>query len=443
MHIGIVPYSNPSHGGSYQYSLALLDALTTAVVQNSGGRHRGTVIVRSNRDTSWLNGSGASLEHAMCPYSGRERFIEMVEQSVGNGWLRDTVMTAAYRLAPATLRDPDKIWSNKTARDFFRNRGIDWMIYTTPNPQSFEVGLPYVMPVYDLQHRLQPGFPEVSANGAWERREYLYRNGTRYATLVLADSEVGKEDILHYYGRYGLTPDRIRVLPYVPPPYLTRDVSADVRKKVRRTYKLPERYLFYPAQLWPHKNHVRLVQAMGLLREQGLQVHLVLCGTHSGTIRATVLRDLIREARRLGVVEQLTYLGYVSNEMMSALYAEALALAMPTFFGPTNIPIVEAWLFGCPVLTSDIRGIREHIADAGLLVNPRSVECIADGLRRLWEDKALRDELSRRGLQRLSDYNHEHFSKLVSDLVDEASVRARNHKGSVHCSIPTMAATST
>ena len=51
-----------------------------------------------------------------------------------------------------------------------------------------------------LQHRLQPEFPEVSANGEWEWREYLFRNGARYATLLLADSEVGKEDILNFYG---------------------------------------------------------------------------------------------------------------------------------------------------------------------------------------------------------------------------------------------------
>ena len=72
------------------------------------------------------------------------------------------------------------------------------------------------MAIHDLQHRLQPEFPEVSANGEWERREYRFRNGARYATLLLADSEVGKEDLLNFYGPYGVTPDRVKVLPFIP-----------------------------------------------------------------------------------------------------------------------------------------------------------------------------------------------------------------------------------
>ena len=76
---------------------------------------------------------------------------------------------------------------------------------------------------------------------------------------------------------------------------------------------------------------------------------------------------------------------------------EQRALVMPTFFGPTNIPILEAWAFGCPVLTSDIRGIREQVGDAAVLVNPRSVEAIADGIYRLWTDENLGRMLGERG----------------------------------------------
>ena len=80
----------------------------------------------------------------------------------------------------------------------------------------------------------------------------------------------------------------------------------------------------------------------------------------------------------MGLEGELRYLGYVPDEDMSGLYAGAVALVMPTFFGPTNIPVVEAWTFGCPVLTSDIRRIREQAGNAAVLVDPRSVEAIAD-----------------------------------------------------------------
>ena len=427
MHIAVVPHSVPSKGGSYQYSLAVLEALATLPLGRGGDQC--TLLVRSARELGYLNDYGSHWNLARLPFFTRERLVDMIEITVGEGWLRDAVTRTAYRLAPAGMTNPDRIWSNRTVYQFLKQRGVDWAQYTTPSAQSFEIGLPYVMPVYDLQHRLQPEFPEVSAYGAWEHREYLYRNGTRHATLILADSEVGKEDILHYYGSYGVTPDRVKVLPYVPAPYLSRDVSQQERTRARDTYRLPERYLFYPAQLWPHKNHVRIVQAMGLLKEeQGTEIHLVLCGTYRGAIRTHVFQEMMREANRLRITQQIHYLGYVPNAAMSALYAEAVGLVMPTFFGPTNIPIVEAWLFGCPVLTSDIRGIREQVGDAGLLVDPRSVEAIAAGMRRLWEENALRANLAQRGTQRLAMHSQQDFCAKLGEIIAETNLRVREQR---------------
>src|SRR4029453_16568851 len=96
------------------------------------------------------------------------------------------------------------------------------------------------------------------------------------------------------------------------------------------------------------------------------------------------MQELVAVAQKRGVANQIRLLGYVPNEDMSPLYAQAVALIIPTFFGPTIIPVLEAWAFGCPVLTSDIRGIREQVGDAALLVDPRSIESIADGIYRLW-----------------------------------------------------------
>jgi len=298
-----------------------------------------------------------------------------------------------------------------------------------PNSLAFETGIPYVMAIHDLQHRLQPEFPEVSANGAWEVREYLFRNGTRYATLLLTDSEVGKEDILNFYGPYGVTPDRVKVLPFLPACYLAVDVSESERQRVRTIYHLPERYLFYPAQFWPHKNHACIVQALGLLKqEHHIKVPIVFCGSYAGAIRRRTFREVMSLSHQLGLEDQVHYLGYVPDDDMSGLYAEALALVMPTFFGPTNIPVLEAWAFGCPVLTSDIRGIREQVGDAGVLVNLRSAEAIADGIYRLWTDENLRRTLVDRGRQRLAAYTPDDYRKRLIEILEEVKARVRSER---------------
>jgi glycosyltransferase involved in cell wall biosynthesis len=119
--------------------------------------------------------------------------------------------------------------------------------------------------------------------------------------------------------------------------------------------------VFYPAQFWPHKNHIHIVQALGLLKQvHQLKIPVVFCGSYDGEIRESTFREVMRFSSQLGLEGELRYLGSAPDEDMSGLYAGAAALVMLIFFGPTNIPALEAWAFGCPVLTSDIRSIREH-----------------------------------------------------------------------------------
>jgi glycosyltransferase involved in cell wall biosynthesis len=193
---------------------------------------------------------------------------------------------------------------------------------------------------------------------------------------------------------------------------------------VREHYRLPDRYLFYPANFWPHKNHVRIVQAIGTLKaEAGLEVHVAFTGTSGDELARATAADVSRSAQELGIGDAVHELGYVEDSDMSALYAEAEGLVMPTFFGPTNIPVLEAWAFGCPVLTSDIRGIREQVGDAGVLVRPDSVASIAEGIHRLWSDENLRRELAERGRMRLASYQPEDYRGRLEDIVDDARGR--------------------
>jgi len=101
---------------------------------------------------------------------------------------------------------------------------------------------------------------------------------------------------------------------------------------------------------------------------------------------------------------------------------------MPTFFGPTNIPPLEAWHFRRPVITSDIPGMREQIGDAGLLVDPRLPQALAEAMQRLWRDEALCSELVARGEQRLASFNWSSFVDKLATFVMEACERVRTER---------------
>ncbi|HEX8474370.1 MAG TPA: glycosyltransferase family 1 protein [Pyrinomonadaceae bacterium] len=424
MRIGIFPELNRLSGGVFQYGLTMLHALRG--LKSSDDEY--VIFAHEGFDgeafASLEAGAAWRVESVVPPSLRRQTFF-VLSRALGETrsreavqWLRGQMQRASSR-GKATI-DPDVVRRCPEVARWLRRCGVELMLYPAANPLSFETGMPSVVAVHDLQHRLQPEFPEVSADGVWEQREYLYRNLARHATLLLTDSETGREDVLNFYAEYGATPERVKVLPFLPAHYLTSDIAEDERQRVRATHHLPERYLFYPAQFWPHKNHARLVRALGLLKQQGINVSIVLVGSHAGEIREATFQDVESLAHEQGVAEHVHYLGYVPDEDMSALYAEAVALVMPTFFGPTNIPVLEAWAFDCPVLTSDIRGIREQAGDAALLVNPRSVEELAEGIRRLWTDENLRQTLTAQGRRRLATYSYRDYCRRLGEIIEEA-----------------------
>ena len=417
MRIGVVAHLSGSGGGGYQYGLAILHAMEgwvdrtgypdELVLATDDVTHP---VAANLREKGWSIVAMPQWARRIAGVGSAGRLFRRL--------LGDKVAWELYRrLRPMDL---DAAAVRPAARDWMASIGAEMMLYTAATPLSFWGGVPYVMAIHDLQHRLNPRFPEVSANGQWEGRERLYRNGSRLAVRLLADSEVGREDILEAYGVFGVTEDKVKVLPFVPPPYLKEVRPEDIRR-VRAMYGLPDQYFFYPAQIWPHKNHRRIVEALGLLRQrQGLRIHVVFCGSNSGSLRAKTFREVAALSRQVGVEDETHYLGYVADSDMAALYSGAVALLMPTFFGPTNIPVLEAWQCNCPVITSNIRGIREQVGDAAFLVDPESAESIADAISGLWTDTSLRRSLVDKGRRRLALNTEEEFNERLVAILEEA-----------------------
>ena len=208
--------------------------------------------------------------------------------------------------------------------------------------------IPYITPVWDLQHRLQPFFPEVAARGEFHYRDNIYAPVLQRASMVITGTEVGSQEIQRFYG---VAAERIRILPHPTPGFALANAK---REGTPRPAIAPtDPYLFYPAQFWSHKNHANLLEALRLLRLDGLPFSLALSGSDKGN------EAFVREtAARLGVADAVKMLGFVSREELVGLYRHAFALAYVTFFGPENLPTLEAFALGCPVVASDVSGAR-------------------------------------------------------------------------------------
>jgi glycosyltransferase involved in cell wall biosynthesis len=320
--------------------------------------------------------------------------------------------------------DPNVVKFDDAGANAFKDSGAKLLFMLSPSLAAFSFRLPFVTPILDLNHRLQPQFPEVSAFGESNRREYFYINTCRFATLVVVDSEVGKDDVIRLYGNL-IDEDRIRVLPYYP---LIKEKPLPERgdlERVRAKYNLPKRYFFYPAQFWRHKNHALILHAMKLIADEGGEQKVVFCGSYQHYTLAVNFQELMALAQKLGIGDRIRYLGTAPDQDMAALYTLSSGLVMPTFFGPTNIPPLEAWHFERPVITSDITGMREQIGDGGLLVDPRSPQALAGAMKRLWHDEALRAQLVAHGSRRLASYSWSTFVDKIAVILADACERVR------------------
>jgi len=268
---------------------------------------------------------------------------------------------------------------------------------------------PVLAAVHDLMHRYEPHFPETSSFGRSRYRDaYLY-SLCQNAGGILVDSEMGRR---HVAESYGTRPERLFVLPYIAPAYLAEAKERELQDDVESRFQLPTKYVFYPAQFWKHKNHLRLIQAMAHLKKIVPDVCLVLAGS-----KKHGYQTLLREVERLGLEGRVRFAGYVPETEMAEFYRRARALILPTLFGPTNIPPLEAFALGCPVAVSGIYGMPEQVGEAGILFDPYSVEDIAGSIRRLWIDDELCQHLRDKGKARAGAWGPAEFANRLHGIV--------------------------
>lgn len=336
---------------------------------------------------------------------------------------------SSYELDTFHIKNPERWWSfshlwyatglpvglwrsiapylHSDAKTFVRKK-CDLWIFPSQDIWSYMAPVPSLTSIHDLMHRYERGFPEVSAHGRYHFRERRFRNISRWAKGILVDSSVGKQQV---YESYQAPAEKIYVLPYVPPKYIS---EALVQSDFMENYHLPEKFIFYPAQFWQHKNHARLITALAKVKKKHPDIFLVLVGS-----KKNAHEDVEGRIKSLGLSQQVRILGYVPNNHMPEFYRCARAMVMPTFFGPTNIPPLEAFALGCPVAVSNIYGIPEQVGDAALLFDPNSVDEIADCIERLWQDDALCASLISKGHARTVLWGQQKFSHVLHGIVEK------------------------
>lgn len=384
--IGVLLTGGPE-GGSFQYSQAILDAVLGLPGESYS-------VVCAYRDPLWLN-----------LIANRARTIV----------LRNSLWDRGLNRLWHELRLPVSMWRKTAARVEGNMRALvaercDLWICPNHDRYAFRAEIPALGTIHDLMHRYEPDYAEVSENGEYDAREFHFGETCRWSTGVLVDSLIGKR---HVEESYGTPSNKVFVLPFIAPRYIY-DYNGAGDAELRERYRLPEKYFFYPAQFYSHKNHPTLIAALARMRTSHPDVRLVLVGLKDRNGFARV-QQMVKE-NDLG--EHVLFLGYVPDSDMAGLYRHARALVMPTFFGPTNIPPLEAFAMGCPVATSRIYGIPDQLGDAALYFDPHSVDELHECLVSLWTDDALCATLAEQGRRHAESWGPPQFRERLREIIE-------------------------
>ena len=253
---------------------------------------------------------------------------------------------------------------------------VDVMHFT--KQLAFLTQVPSLYEPHDLQHLHLPQFftPLQLMD-----REVQYRAFCNQARLVLAMTSWGKQDLIQ---QYKLPPEKIAIIPRPPVLSAYPAPTHEDLLTTRQKFTLPDTFIFYPAQTWPHKNHLALLKALAILRDQfGLIVPLVSSGKQN-----EFFPKIQNYIHQLQLMQQVQFLGFVTPLELQSLYRLSQCMVFPSKFEGWGLPLVEAFLAETPVTCSNVTSLPQLAGDAALLFNPDQPLEIAAAIHRLWIDPA-------------------------------------------------------
>lgn len=257
--------------------------------------------------------------------------------------------------------------------------------YTMP----FAVRCPTVVTFHDMTFLLYP-----EAHLLYKRLFFrgIMPLAARRADALIAISESTRADILRL-----LKPaaEKVFAVPYGVAPLFRPVKDCAAIEAICNRYSLPRQFILYVGNLEPRKNLPVLLQAFARLTQRGLPHALVLAGS-----RGWKDAEIFSTMKELGLASRVCFPGYIPQPDLPALYSAADLFVYPSLYEGFGLPVLEALACGIPVITSNVSSMPEVAGDAGILVNPRRVDELADALWRILTDRELHDELARKGVER-------------------------------------------
>ena len=252
-----------------------------------------------------------------------------------------------------------KHWQSK-----LKKAKVSFLYYVTQSDYVLN-DFPFVTTIWDMGYIVTYPFPELIKGNNYIGRRRIFTQILPKALMVFCESEAGKRDLVKYAN---ICEDKIRVLPIFAGNVIKMHVSEEIQGSVLQKYGLKKNnFFFYPAQFWAHKNHIGILKAFKSFLPTHNDFKMLFTGGDKGN-----LQYVKHYCNENGLDKSVLFLGFVENEEIYTFYKNATSLIMASYFGPTNMPPIEAMCLDCPVICSDIEGHREIMGDTALYFSPNN-----------------------------------------------------------------------
>jgi glycosyltransferase involved in cell wall biosynthesis len=297
-------------------------------------------------------------------------------------------------------------WHGKLAGLLAARRVDVWFcpfMYALP----IDTDVPTVNTIPDLQHE---HYPQFFHEHDLTLRHLGYQYSCKAAAATIGISRFVADEIVRLYD---VPAERVFAIPLALDPSIEalRDRADALAAQVRDKFRLDREFIFYPANGWPHKNHVSLVQAMARVARERPGLQLVMTGCPFDL--PDRLKPLFDEH---GLHDVVRHIGYVTREEVAGLYAAARMLVFPSLFEGFGLPLLEAMHLGAPVACSSIGSLPEVGGEAVLFFDPLAPEQIAEAVLRVTGDDALRQRLIAAGRKQVGRFSYARTAAATLDV---------------------------
>lgn len=289
---------------------------------------------------------------------------------------------------------------------------LDFDIY-----HSFDIRIPHkvkgkiIITIHDLIPFL---FPEYMNNIDKNKFLKYINNNVQRADLIITVSEYSKKEILKYLDT---SKDKIRIVS----PGINLDKYSknyfEERNKIKVKYNLSENFILFLGALEPKKNIINIIKGFERYKENinDKEIKLVIAGG-----KGWKYEEIFTYYEKSKIKKEIIFLGYIDEEDKIPLYKLSKLFIFPSLYEGFGMPVLEAMAAGTPVITSNVSSLPEVAGKGAILINPYSVEEIAEGINKIINgDKEFIENLITQGKEQAKKYTWEKSVEKLEKIYEE------------------------